>query len=284
MKKVKKAVLPAAGFGTRMLPVTKVVPKELLPVAARPVIHHVVEEAVAAGITDILIIVSRGKEAIADYFDRAPELEQRLEQSGKHVLADELRRIAGLARFHYVRQPEMRGLGDAVLLAREHVGEEPFALLLADTIIGPGPGGCAGSPLGAMVEAHGRFGTGVVAVEPVREERVSRYGIVGGREVEPGIFRVDRMVEKPVPAEAPRLGRLDGSAGYTAFAARYVLPGAIFEELARTPPGRNGEIQLTDAMEAVRIRQGFHAVSLPGRRLDVGDPEGLIEANLAFRG
>lgn len=273
---VRKAVLPAAGFGTRMLPVSKVIPKELLPVGARPVIHHVVAEAVAAGITDILIIISRGKEAIADYFDRAPELEARLEASGKGALAEELRAISRMARFHYVRQAEMKGLGDAILHGREHVGDEPFAVLLADTII------AGGSALPAMVAAQARFGTGVVAVEPVREERVSRYGIVGGDELEPGLFRVDAMVEKPKPADAPRL-RTSTGAAFTAFAARYVLPGSIFSELERTPPGRNGEIQLTDAMESLRKREGFHAVRLPGRRLDVGDPDGLIDANLAFR-
>jgi UTP--glucose-1-phosphate uridylyltransferase len=286
MKPVRKAVLPAAGFGTRMLPVTKVIPKELLPVAGRPVIHYVVEEAVAAGITDILIVISRGKEAIADYFDRAPELESRLEQAGKHDLAAELRRISSLARFHYVRQPEMKGLGDAVLLAREHVGDDPFALLLADTIIAPRADAprTDGSPLSAMTAACARFGTGVVAVESVREDRVSRYGIVGGEEIEPGVFRVDGMVEKPAAAVAPKLRRLDGSSGFTAFAARYVLPASIFAALEKTPPGKNGEIQLTDAMEAVRRAEGFHAVQLPGRRLDVGDPQGLIDANLALLG
>lgn len=276
---VRKAVLPAAGFGTRMLPVSKVIPKELLPVGAKPVIHHVVAEAVAAGITDILIIISRGKEAIADYFDRAPDLEARLEATGKGALAAELRAVASMARFHYVRQPEMRGLGDAVLQAREHVGDEAFAVLLADTIIAPAAGG---SPLPPMLAAYARLGTGVVAVEPVKEERVSRYGIVGGDEIEPGLYRVNALVEKPAVADAPRL-RTAGGSGFTAFAARYVLTPSIFAALASTPPGRNGEIQLTDAMEAVRRVEGFHAVRLPGRRLDVGDPNGLIEANLALR-
>jgi UTP--glucose-1-phosphate uridylyltransferase len=276
---VRKAVLPAAGFGTRMLPVSKVIPKELLPVGAKPVIHHVVAEAVAAGITDILIIISRGKEAIADYFDRAPELEARLEATGKAALAAEMRAVAQMARFHFVRQQEMRGLGDAVLQARDHVGDEPFAVLLADTIIAPAG---SGSPLPSMIAAHARLGTGVVAVEPVKEERVSRYGIVGGEEIEPGLYRVDAFVEKPALADAPRL-KTSGGPGYTAFAARYILPPSIFAALAATPPGRNGEVQLTDAMEAVRRAEGFHAVRLPGRRLDVGDPHGLVEANLALR-
>jgi UTP--glucose-1-phosphate uridylyltransferase len=279
---VRKAVLPAAGFGTRFLPITKAIPKEMLPVGDKPVIHYVVAEAVAAGCTDILIVVSRDKASIQDYFDRAPELEGRLRAAGKEAQADELVRIASQARFHYVRQPEMKGLGDAVLQARDHVGDEPFALLLADTLIvdrANRPG--RGDTVSALMDAYGETGHSAVAVEPVAAERIHRYGVVGGRERSEDRFALERMVEKPTPAEAPRIVRLDGQAdpGGWAFAARYLFTPGLFAHLSRTKPGKNGEIQLTDAMAALLAEEGFTGCRLPGRRLDIGDAAGLLEAN-----
>lgn len=286
-KVLRKAVLPAAGFGTRFLPVTKAVPKEMLPVGDKPVIHHVVAEAVAAGCTDILIIVSRDKAGIIDYFDRAPDLERRLRASGKDAIADELVRIATQARFHFIRQPEMKGLGDAVLQAREHVGEEPFALLLADTIIVDGKN-VPGTPaaLNALREAHGETGASAVAIEPVPRDRISRYGVVGGFERAPGRFTLESMVEKPRPEEAPSMRRLHGppDGGGWAFAARYLFTPGVFRHLARTRPGKNNEIQLTDAMAALLAEEGFSGCRLPGERLDIGDPAGLFSANRRILG
>lgn len=279
---IRKAVLPAAGFGTRFLPITKAVPKEMLPVGNKPVIHHVVEEAVAAGCADILIVVSRDKDSIMDYFDRAPELERRLRASGREDLADELVRIANQARFHFIRQAEMKGLGDAVWQARDHVGDEPFALLLADTIILDSHGR-PGSPdaLDSLKAAHAETGFSAVAVEPVPAGRIHRYGVVGGEERVPGHFILDRMVEKPSPAEAPSMRLASGKTddrGW-AFAARYLLNPGVFSHLASTRPGKNGEIQLTDAMAALMAEEGFSGCRLPGERLDIGNPAGLAEAN-----
>ncbi|MCC5840942.1 MAG: UTP--glucose-1-phosphate uridylyltransferase [Opitutales bacterium] len=284
---IRKAVLPAAGFGTRFLPITKAIPKEMLPVGDKPVIHYVVEEAVAAGCTDILLVVSRDKASIQDYFDRAPELEGRLRAAGKEAQADELVRIASQARFHYVRQPEMKGLGDAVWQARDHVGDEPFALLLADTLIvdrAHQPG--RGDAVAALMAAYAQTGHSAVAVEPVAAERIHRYGVVGGREEAEGRFALNCMVEKPGPAEAPRILRLNGrpDPGGWAFAARYLFTPRIFAHLARTQPGKNGEIQLTDAMAALMAEEGFAGCRLPGRRLDIGDAAGLLEANHLLAG
>ncbi len=272
-----KAVLPAAGWGTRFLPISKAVPKEMLPLGAKPVIHYVAEEAAAAGCTEILVIINQSKEAIRRYFEPDPFFEAILEKAGKAEALAEFRKPAALARFQFVYQPEMRGLGDAVLLARDFVGDEPFAVMLADTVI-TGP-----SPLGRMVELTRREGRSCVALEECPRERVSRYGIAGGREEEDGLFRLDAMEEKPAPEQAPRLRRADGSElAPHAFAARYVFTPAIFEALEHCPPGRNGEIQLTDAMRTVMQRQGFHGARLEGRRLDIGNPKGLVEASMQF--
>ena len=269
-----KAVLPAAGWGTRFLPISKAVPKEMLPLGAKPVIHYVAEEAAAAGCTDILIIINQSKESIRRYFEPDPFFESILEKAGKHAELAEFRKPASLARFQFIYQPEMRGLGDAVLLAKEFVGDDPFAVLLADTVI-TGP-----SPLARMVELMGKTGRSCVALEECPAERVARYGIAGGTADEDGTFQLNTMEEKPKPECAPRLLRADGSTlAHHAFAARYTFTPAIFGALADCPPGRNGEIQLTDAMRTVMQNQGFNGVPLGGRRLDIGNPRGLIEAS-----
>lgn len=268
-----KAVLPAAGFGTRFLPVSKAVPKELLPLGSKPVIQYVVEEAVAAGCDEILVILSHGKEIIRKYFEPSPDLESVLERGGRTRELEALRGVSSLARFHFAYQPEMKGLGDAVLQAREFCGDSPFAVLLADTVI-HGP-----SPLAAMWASWSANRTSCVALEPCPPDRVGRYGIAGGRETEPGHFHIDSMVEKPVAGKVPVMR---GGGGEElpphAFAARYVFTPAIFTALEKAVPTLNGEIQLTDAMASVLGREGFRGVRMEGRRLDIGNPRGLLEA------
>lgn len=269
-----KAVLPAAGFGTRFLPLTKAVPKEMLPLGDKPIIHYVVAEAVAAGCDEILIILSRGKEAIPTYFTPNPDLERHLEQTGKTRELAALQALSRLGRIHYTYQPAMRGLGDAVRQAKEFVGDDPvFAVLLADTVMH------GGSPLPAMLAAWQRHAQPSVALEPCPAEKVSRYGVAGGRQLEPDVFTLSQLVEKPQPAVAPRL--LDAAGAtlpYHAFAARYLFTPEIFACLDTTAAGYGGEVQVTDAMEQLRARRGFLGVRWPGRRLDIGHPAGLLEA------
>ncbi|MDX6767038.1 MAG: sugar phosphate nucleotidyltransferase [Candidatus Methylacidiphilales bacterium] len=268
-----KAVLPAAGFGTRFLPLSKAVPKELLPLGAKPVIQYVAEEAVAAGFEEILIILSRDKESIRRYFEPAPGLEASLEKRGKLDELALVRSVSGLANFHFAYQPDMLGLGDAILQARDFCGRDPFAVLLADTVI-HGP-----SPLPALRSCLESLGTAAVALESCHPDRVGRYGIAGGREESPGRYFIDSMVEKPGPDSVPRMLASDGTGlPAQAFAARYLFTPAIFPALAECRPGKNGEVQLTDAMESLRKREGFHGVRMEGRRLDIGNPRGLMEA------
>ena len=242
-----KAIIPAAGLGTRFLPIAKAVPKEMLPLGDKPVIHHVVAEAVAAGFDEILIILSRGKEAIIRYFTPDPDLERQLEFAGKTEALDAVRAVSLFGQIHYTFQPQMRGLGDAVRLARKFVGtDDVFSVLLGDTVMQ------GASPLPAMLEAWHGTGKPSVCLEPCPEDRVSRYGVAGGQQIAPDVFALDRLVEKPPATEAPRL---DGC-----------------------PAGRNGEIQLTDAMERLRAKSGMLGVRWPGRRLDIGSPAGLLEA------
>jgi UTP--glucose-1-phosphate uridylyltransferase len=273
-----KCLIPAAGHGTRFLPIAKAVPKEMLPLGDRPVLHHVVAEAAAAGCGEMLMVISRGKQAIIDYFTRNPELEQRLQAAGKLADLAELHALDALGDIAYVCQPEQRGLGDAVLRGARWIGDAPFAVLLGDTCM-------AGlSPLPAMCALHARTGCPVVAVEPVERTRAGRYGVCGGEEIEPGVYRLDTMIEKPAPAAIPAMRLLraapaDGPLPPAfAFAARYIFSPAIFATLRAARPGVHGEIQLTDAMRALLERQPFYAVRIPGRRLDIGDPAGLAAA------
>jgi len=269
-----KAILPAAGFGTRFLPLAKAVPKEMLPLGDRPVIHFVVAEAVAAGFDEILIVLSRGKEAIPAYFTPNPDLERHLEQTGKTRELAAVQALSRLGRIHYTYQPAMRGLGDAVRQAKEFVGRDPvFAVLLADTVMH------GGSPLPAMLAAWQKHAQPSVALEPCPAEKVSRYGVAGGRQLEPDVFALSQLVEKPQPEVAPRL--LDAAGAtlpYHAFAARYLFTPEIFTCLDTTAAGYGGEVQVTDAMEQLRARRGFLGVRWPGRRLDIGHPAGLLEA------
>jgi UTP--glucose-1-phosphate uridylyltransferase len=263
---VRKAVVPAAGYGTRFLPATKAAPKEILPVVDRPAIQYMVEEAARAGLDDILLITSRNKEALLDHFDRATDLEAHLEEKGKKEELEEIVRLAGIASIHAVRQGEQLGLGHAVLHAREHVGREPFAVLLGDDIIDPE------EPfLERMLDVFTETGRAVVAVMPVPEDQVHLYGVVAGDErADGGIDAVD-LVEKPDADEAPT---------NLAIIGRYVLPPEIFDVLEDTPPGRGGEIQLTDAMRTLAEDEPIVALPFEGARHDVGDKLGFLKATV----
>jgi UTP--glucose-1-phosphate uridylyltransferase len=269
--KVRKAVIPAAGYGTRFLPVAKAVPKEMLPLVDKPVIQYVVEEAVASGITDILIIISRSKRAIEEHFHPAAELETELSTKGKTPELEMLRHLQSMARIHYIWQPKMGGLGDAILYAKDHVGGEPFAVLLGDTVVTTQH---AARPvtrqLADVVEKHGGS---AVALQEVSADKVSRYGILGGDEIAPGVIRATRFVEKPKPEEAP--SRL-------AVSARYVLSHRIFDHLQKTPPGKGGELQLTDAMASLMKEETLHGLRYEGRRHDIGNKLDFIKANVHF--
>ena len=268
---VRKAVLPAAGYGTRFLPATKAQPKETLPIVDRPAIQYMVEEADRAGLDDLLIITGRNKQPIEDHFDRNPELEDVLREKGKEAELEEILRLARF-RVHYVRQAEQLGLGHAVLQARQHVGDQPFAVLLGDDIIDP-----AEKFLERMLAVFERTGRPVVAVMPVPEDQVHLYGVVspvaGGQPSEDGVHQVDDLVEKPDAEDAP---------SNLAIIGRYVLTPDIFEVLAETEPGRGGEIQLTDALRTLAGREPILAVEFDGARHDVGDKLGFLKATVAL--
>jgi UTP--glucose-1-phosphate uridylyltransferase len=265
---MKKAVIPVAGLGTRMLPAAKAVAKELLPILDRPAIQYVVEEAAAAGIDDVLLVTSRHKRAVEDHFDRDPELESHLKTPEKRKLLASLEVLAEKVTIQSVRQPRMRGLGDAVLQARHFCGGQPFLCLLGDAIFSGAP-----SPAAQLTAAFARYNTAVIGLEEVGPEKVDRYGIIGGSEIEPGVFRIQTLVEKPRREAAP--SRL-------AVAARYVLTPGIFDCLDHTAAGAAGEIQLTDALRLLLEREPIHGVVLSARRHDIGDLYDWLATNLIF--
>lgn len=265
---IRKAVIPAAGFGTRFLPATKSQPKEMLPIVDTPVIQYVVEEAVRAGITDVLMIIGKGKRAIEEHFDRSFQLERQLESQGKTAELEAMRRISELADIHFVWQKEMRGLGDAVYCARHHIHNEPFAILLGDTVVD------AVKPAALqLVELYERFQEPVILLEEVELKKVSLYGIVDGQEIEPGVYRIRDLVEKPRPEKAP--SRL-------AIASRYLLTPDIMDYIAKVPPGRNGEIDLTEPLRSLVKNRPVYGLRLQGRRCDIGNKEGFIRTNIEF--
>ncbi len=268
---VRKAVIPAAGYGTRFLPISKAVPKEMLPIVDKPVIQYVVEEAVASGITDILIVIGRSKRSIEEHFFPNRELEDELAAKGKTDALAACQAVSNLARIHFVWQHEMRGLGDAVLYARHHVGNEPFALLMGDTIVEPADG--AAPVTRQLCDVWESHGGSAIALEEVAPERVSKYGIVGGTEIAPGLIKANVLVEKPKPDEAP--SRL-------AITSRYVLSPGIFDCLDHTPPGKNGELQLTDALSLLLARESVYGWRYGGRRFDIGDKLGFVKTNIEF--
>lgn len=263
--KVRKAIIPAAGLGTRVLPASKAIPKEMLPLVDKPAIQYIVEEAVAAGIEDILIITNRNKTVMEDHFDRSPELEQKLAASGKKDKLEEVIRVAKLANICYMRQKETKGLGHAVLCARSFVGNEPFAVLYGDdVIISPDP------VVGQLCRAYDEYGLGVVGVKQVPEKDIVKYSSLAVTPLKERTFRVTDMVEKPqTPAEVLSLYSILG---------RCVLPPEIFDILAHTAPGAGGEIQLTDAMRELTHRQSMIAVDYVGTRYDMGSKLGIMKA------
>jgi UTP--glucose-1-phosphate uridylyltransferase len=267
-QKVRKAVFPAAGLGTRFLPATKSSPKEMLSLVDKPLIQYVVEEAVASGIESIVIVTGRGKATIEDHFDVSFELEKVLEERGKTDLVREARAISEIARISYVRQSEALGLGHAVLQAKDNVGNEPFAVLLSDDIID------SKTPaLKQLIDVYEKYDAPVVAVFEVEGEAISRFGVIDGEEVEPGVYKIRDMVEKPPAAEAP---------SNLAIIGRYILTPDIFGEIETTRPGAIGEIQITDAMRALLKKRPFYAVRFEGTRYDAGDKLGFLIATVEF--
>ncbi len=254
---INKAVIPAAGLGTRFLPATKAQPKEMLPIIDTPTIQFVVQEAVDSGIEDILIISGKGKRAIEDHFDRNPELETRLEEDDKNGLFNEIRHLAEMANIHYIRQKEINGLGDAIYYARFHTGNEPFAVLLGDTIID------SVMPVTQqLIDAYAQYRSSIVAVERVPKDKVSRYGIIGGKKISDTILDISEFVEKPGIKEAP---------SDLAIAGRYILTPDIYKALENTPRGKNNEIQLTDALMYQTKREPVMASIIEGVRYDIGN-------------
>ncbi len=264
--KIRTAVIPAAGLGTRFLPTTKAVPKELLPLLDQPLIQYGVEEAVEAGIERVVIVTSPGKDALERYFSSDAGLERRLADSGDDDHARQISRLASLAEFSYVVQEEPRGLGHAVLTAKHAVGQEPFMVMLPDDVIWP-----ASDAAPSMMQVYDKFNSAVVAVEKVPLEAVSAYGVVDPEIMEDRVSRVRGLVEKPDPKDAP--SRL-------AIVGRYILTPEIFECLERTPPGAKGEIQLTDGMALLLEEQAMYAYRFEGTRYDGGTPLGLLKASL----
>lgn len=264
---IKKAVIPAAGLGTRFLPATKAQPKEMLPIIDTPTIQYVVQEAVDSGIEDILIISGKGKRAIEDHFDRNWELETLLREKEDKRLYNDIRHIGDMANIHYIRQKEMNGLGDAVQYARYHVGNEPFAVLLGDSLVDT-----AIPATQQLIDIYEQYRQSVVAVEEVPREMVSRYGIIGGNEVSEGLWQISEMVEKP---------EIDKSPSNLAFSARYILTPAIFDAIDATKPGKNNEIQLTDAMSILLQQESIYAC-VTGVRYDIGSKMDYLKAIIQY--
>lgn len=266
--RIRKAVLPAAGLGTRFLPATKAQPKEMLPIVDKPTIQYVVEEAAASGIEDIIIVTGRGKNAIEDHFDRSLELEIALERKGKDGQLKEIQRISELASFCYVRQKEPLGLGHAILVARALVGNEPFAVLLGDDIID------AEVPcLRQMISAYDKYRSSIIAVQQVPREDTSSYGIIDHKPVEDSVYRIEDLVEKPTPDTAP---------SDLAIIGRYILTPEIFDALEQTLPDEGGEIQLTNGLRILLRTQAIYGLAFRGRRYDAGSKLGFLKATVQF--
>ena len=264
--KVRKAIIPAAGLGTRFLPATKAQPKEMLPIVDKPTIQYIIEEAVSAGIEDIIIITGRGKRSIEDHFDRSMELELELEKSGKEKELDMVRRIADMTNLYYVRQKRPRGLGHAVLMAKKFIGDEPFAVLLGDDVV------VSRQPcIGQMMEVFDRRQSSVLGVQQVPHENVNKYGIIAGEKESDRIYNVDDMIEKPDVQYAP---------SDIAVLGRYILTPTVFELLETQEEGAGGEIQLTDAIRRLLKKEPVCAYDFKGKRYDVGSKIGFLQANV----
>lgn len=268
--KIRKAIIPAAGLGTRFLPATKAQPKEMLPIVDKPTIQYIVEEAVASGIEEIIIIIGRGKRSIEDHFDKSYELEDALLRRNKLEILEEVQNISNLANIYYVRQKEALGLGHAILCAKSFIGNEPFAVLLGDDIV-KSEIPC----LKQIINVFEYCNSSVIAVQSVGDSDVSKYGIVKpkGANLEPNLFYIDSLIEKPKKEEAPSNYAIMG---------RYVLRPEIFDVLAQLPSGHGGEIQLTDALNELNRRQAVLAYNFEGKRYDIGDKIGFIKATIDF--
>lgn len=271
MKKVRKAIIPAAGLGTRFLPATKAQPKEMLPIVDKPTIQYIVEEAVASGIEDIIIVTGRGKRAIEDHFDKSYELEETLVKKGKIEQLEEVQGISSLANIHYIRQKEPLGLGHAIACASRFIGDEPFAVLLGDDIVHSPEKPC----LQQLIDVYERYNSSVIGVQEVPDEDVSKYGVISMRngEIDRNSYHIDDLVEKPKREEAPSNYAIMG---------RYILRPEIFEILEKQTPGAGGEIQLTDAIKSLNEKQMVVAYNFDGVRYDVGDKFGFIRAQVEF--
>jgi len=267
--RVRKAIIPAAGLGTRFLPATKAQPKEMLPIVDKPTIQYIIEEAIASGIEEILIITGRNKRAIEDHFDRSVELELALANNRKNGLFKMVRDISDMANIHYVRQKEPRGLGHAINCARSFVGNEPFAVLLGDDIIHNEENPC----LKQLIDIYEKYETTVLGVQTVDKNDVSKYGIVDGNFMEDRLYSVKNLVEKPSKDKAP---------SNIAILGRYIITPEIFDILDNTDPGAGGEIQLTDALKELATRQPMYAYDFKGKRYDVGNKQGFLEATVEF--
>lgn len=267
MQKIRKAIIPAAGLGTRFLPATKAQPKEMLPIVDKPAIQFIVEEAIASGIEEILIITGRNKRSIEDHFDRSIELEMQLKSQGKYELLGLIEEISNVT-VHFIRQKEAKGLGHAVLCAKQFVGSEPFAVMLGDDIVD------AGAPcLRQLIDVYQDVGGSVLGVQRVPKHKVSSYGIVQPKPIKQNIWQAVGLVEKPAEDEAP---------SDLAVLGRYILTPEIFELLEQTRPGRGGEIQLTDAICRLAATERVYAYHFSGRRYDIGDKQGYLEATVEF--
>ncbi len=267
--KLHKAIIPAAGLGTRFLPATKAQPKEMLPVVDKPTLQYIIEEAVESGIEEILIITGRNKKSIEDHFDKSVELELELETKGKYDLLNQVRNISNMVDIHYIRQKEPRGLGHAIYCAKSFIGKEPFAVLLGDDIVHNHDRPC----LKQMIEMYNKYKTSILGVQPVADEDVCKYGIVDGHLIENGIYKVKDLVEKPTAEEAP---------SNIAILGRYIINPTIFEILKNTRPGKGGEIQLTDALKVLAKKEAMYAYCFKGKRYDVGDKQGFLRATVEF--
>lgn len=266
--KVRKAIIPAAGLGTRFLPATKAQPKEMLPIVDKPTLQYIIEEAVASGVEEILIITGRNKKSIEDHFDKSVELELELESKGKYDLLREIRNISDMVNIHYIRQKEPKGLGHAIYCAKSFIDDEPFAVLLGDDIVH------STKPcLKQMIEIYDEYETSILGVQEVPKEDVNKYGIVEGKQIEGRIYRVKELIEKPTVQESP---------SNIAILGRYIINPTIFEVLEQTKPGKGGEIQLTDALKELAQREAMYAYIFEGKRYDVGDRLGYLEATVEY--
>lgn len=267
-KTVKKAIIPAAGLGTRFLPATKSQPKEMLPIVDKPTLQYIIEEAINSGIEEILIITGRNKKSIEDHFDKSVELELELQQKGKTEMLEMVQEISNMVNIHYIRQKEPKGLGHAIHCAKSFIGDEPFAVLLGDDIVD------SDTPcLKQLIDTYDEYKTSILGVQEVAKEDTNKYGILDCKYIEDRVYKVKDMIEKPNIEEAP---------SNIAILGRYIITPAIFEILENQAPGKGGEIQLTDALKTLASHEAIYAYNFEGRRYDVGDKLGFLEATIDF--